>query len=106
MVRMAVARLESMPSIPIFASMDVKAANTAERIANIHHISFIFIVCLYIATEISAIAKTEQVVAAPHLAKKNVIVEMGKLRGRLRERKSKTNRMSAAVSVPSATGKH
>ena len=55
---------------------------------------------------ISAIAKTEQVVAAPHLAKKNVIVEMGKLRGRLRERKSKTNRMSAAVSVPSATGKH
>ena len=26
--------------------MDVKAANTAERIANIHHISFTFIVCL------------------------------------------------------------
>ena len=55
---------------------------------------------------ISAIAKTEQDVAAPHLAKKNVIVEMGKLRGKLLERKSKTNRMSAAVSVPSATGKH
>ena len=47
MVRMAVARLESTPSIPIFASMDVAAANTAERIANINHMSFIFIVCLY-----------------------------------------------------------
>ena len=47
MVRMAVARLESTPSIPIFASMDVAAAKTAERIANINHISFIFIVSLY-----------------------------------------------------------
>ena len=42
MVRMAVARLESMPSTPIFASMDVAAANTAERIAKTNHIESIY----------------------------------------------------------------
>ena len=36
-VRMAVARLELTFSIPIFARMEVSAANTAEPIANIHH---------------------------------------------------------------------
>ena len=36
-VRMAVARLEFTPSIPIFAKIDVKAANTADPVANQNH---------------------------------------------------------------------
>ena len=36
-VRIAVARLEFTPSIPIFASMDVSAANTADNNANTNH---------------------------------------------------------------------
>lgn len=39
-VRMAVARLESTPSIPILARIAVAAANTADRIANNNHIFF------------------------------------------------------------------
>lgn len=38
MVRIAVARLELTPSIPIFANMDVSAANTADPNANQNHI--------------------------------------------------------------------
>ena len=37
-VRMAVARVEFTPSMPILARMDVSAAKTAERIARINHI--------------------------------------------------------------------
>jgi len=35
---MAVARLELTPSIPTLASIDVKAANTDDKIANTNHI--------------------------------------------------------------------
>ena len=38
MVRMAVARLELTPAIPILARMDVSAANTADSSAKINHI--------------------------------------------------------------------
>lgn len=37
-VRMAVARLELTPSIPIFAKIDVNAANIADNNAKINHI--------------------------------------------------------------------
>ena len=37
-VRMAVARLESTPSIPILANIEVNAANTADNSANMIHI--------------------------------------------------------------------
>ena len=37
-VRIAVARFEFTPSIPIFASIDVKAAKTADSRANTNHI--------------------------------------------------------------------
>ena len=37
MVRMAVARLEFTPSMPIFARMDVSAANTADKSARTNH---------------------------------------------------------------------
>ena len=43
-VRMAVARFESTPSIPTFANIDVAAANTADRMANINHMRFIIVV--------------------------------------------------------------
>ena len=39
MVRIAVARLDATPSIPIFANMDVSAAKTAEASANKNHIT-------------------------------------------------------------------
>lgn len=39
-VLIAVARLDSTPSIPILASTAVAAANTADRIANMSHIFF------------------------------------------------------------------
>ena len=38
-VRMAVARLELTPSMPTLARIEVRAANTAERIARIIHIT-------------------------------------------------------------------
>ena len=41
-VRIAVAIFELTPSIPIFASIDVNAANTADSIANIIHILITF----------------------------------------------------------------
>ena len=37
-VRMAVARLELTPSMPIFAKIEVSAANTADSSANTNHI--------------------------------------------------------------------
>lgn len=37
-VRIAVARLEFTPSIPIFAKIEVSAAKTADKIANMNHI--------------------------------------------------------------------
>ncbi len=40
-VLIAVARLEFTPSIPIFANMEVKAANTADNTAYTNHIIFI-----------------------------------------------------------------
>ena len=36
-VRMAVARLEDTPSMPILARIDVSAANTADRSAKVNH---------------------------------------------------------------------
>jgi hypothetical protein len=39
-VRIAVARLEFTPSMPILASMDVSAAKTAEPNANQNHIYY------------------------------------------------------------------
>lgn len=38
-VRIAVARFELTPSIPTFAKIDVRAANTADNIANVNHIT-------------------------------------------------------------------
>jgi hypothetical protein len=40
---MAVARFELTPSIPTFARIEVKAANTAERIAKTNHIKSIIV---------------------------------------------------------------
>lgn len=40
-VLIAVARFEFMPSIPIFARIEVNAANTEDKIAKINHIIFI-----------------------------------------------------------------
>ena len=40
-VRMAVARLESTPSMPTLARMDVSAAKTADRSARMSHIFFV-----------------------------------------------------------------
>ena len=40
-VRMAVARLEFTPSMPILAKIEVSAANTADSNANINHIIII-----------------------------------------------------------------
>jgi hypothetical protein len=40
-VLIAVARFELTPSMPTFASMEVSAAKTADKIANTSHITFI-----------------------------------------------------------------
>lgn len=40
-VLIAVARFEFTPSIPIFARIEVNAANTEDKIAKINHITFI-----------------------------------------------------------------
>lgn len=51
-VLIAVARFESTPSIPILARIDVRAANTAEKIANNNHRIFHpYEYCIVLETE-------------------------------------------------------
>lgn len=68
-VRIAVARLEFTPSIPILAKIEVKAANSADSIANKNHVSIHL--PFYLSFVISSLILTPIIVFMQTLGKKN-----------------------------------
>ena len=69
-VRIAVARFDPTPSIPIFASIDVNAAKTAEPSANQNHILFTLRLRLFISiTRYNSLISPTQATVLSHVTR-------------------------------------